>query len=158
MPKRREPGTGSIHQRPNGSWCGQVSVGYAAGGRYRRTVYGRTQQEVEEKIARVLADPVVAQRHPLKINRPGNPLSRDEQLKAAIATETHTIEQWEAKRDAIGCCVYCGDPGPTVVDHVIPLARGGTNGLGNVVPACQVCNSAKGSDTAYEFMRRKLLT
>lgn len=50
-------------------------------------------------------------------------------------------------RDAVmerdfGICRYCGR-GATVVDHVVPVARGGTGELTNLVAACAVCNGAK---------------
>lgn len=41
-------------------------------------------------------------------------------------------------------CYYCNDEGgPFSVDHVVPLARGGTNELSNLVVACRPCNSSK---------------
>jgi hypothetical protein len=43
---------------------------------------------------------------------------------------------------ASGPCVYCGEPA-TCLDHVRPLARGGEETAGNLVPACQDCNSRK---------------
>lgn len=39
-------------------------------------------------------------------------------------------------------CVYCGEPA-TTLDHVIPVAAGGTNDDNNLVPACGNCNSSK---------------
>ena len=43
-------------------------------------------------------------------------------------------------------CCYCGDKfdGGTI-DHFIPIARGGSNNHDNLLPACAVCNEAKGS-------------
>lgn len=41
-------------------------------------------------------------------------------------------------------CAYCGGPGGTV-DHVVPIARGGTSVRGNLAPACRPCNSSKGT-------------
>ncbi len=40
-------------------------------------------------------------------------------------------------------CWMCGGP-PRAVDHVKPLARGGSHMLCNLRPACQGCNSSKG--------------
>jgi 5-methylcytosine-specific restriction endonuclease McrA len=41
-------------------------------------------------------------------------------------------------------CAYCGSGVPwPVVEHVIPLSRGGDNTIFNVVPACERCNSTK---------------
>lgn len=47
---RRQHGEGSIHPRPNGTWCGQIDLGYVSGKRRRKTVYGRTQTEVQKKL------------------------------------------------------------------------------------------------------------
>ena len=41
-------------------------------------------------------------------------------------------------------CPYCGRPADTV-DHVIPVALGGTDTLDNLVAACKRCNSRKGT-------------
>jgi 5-methylcytosine-specific restriction enzyme A len=38
------------------------------------------------------------------------------------------------------------------MDHVVPLARGGTSNKGNVVPACQTCNRHKKLDTPVETL------
>jgi len=43
---------------------------------------------------------------------------------------------------ASGPCVYCG-VAATSVDHIRPLARGGYETAGNLVPACGSCNSSK---------------
>jgi len=49
---------------------------------------------------------------------------------------------------AKGCCEYCQSqeqysPDPFSVEHVIPLSKGGTNGLDNLAFACQGCNNRK---------------
>ena len=33
------------------------------------------------------------------------------------------------------------------VDHVVPLSLGGGNGIDNIQPLCQNCNSSKGKGT-----------
>lgn len=40
-------------------------------------------------------------------------------------------------------CFYCGKQNAGTIDHVIPLSRGGTHSIGNLVPACHSCNSRK---------------
>lgn len=51
---RRGNGEGSIVQRPNGRWMAQVTVGYnATGKRVRKTVYGDTKGDVQEKLTRL---------------------------------------------------------------------------------------------------------
>jgi 5-methylcytosine-specific restriction endonuclease McrA len=55
------------------------------------------------------------------------------------------------RRDG-AACAYCGRPAGTgepfsrlSVDHVIPVSRGGTDALTNLVLACRACNCAKGA-------------
>jgi 5-methylcytosine-specific restriction endonuclease McrA len=42
-----------------------------------------------------------------------------------------------------GHCAYCGGAA-TTVDHLLPLARGGTSDASNLVACCSSCNSARG--------------
>lgn len=47
-------------------------------------------------------------------------------------------------------CRYCGrqsDSCPLVIDHVIPVAQGGTNDPENLVTACHDCNAGKAART-----------
>ncbi len=49
-------------------------------------------------------------------------------------------------------CAYCGEKsGPLHQEHIVPLARGGDDGIGNLAPACQECNLAKGDRTIMEW-------
>lgn len=41
-------------------------------------------------------------------------------------------------------CAYCGEPA-TEIDHLVPVAKGGTDHLDNLVSACRSCNRSKGS-------------
>lgn len=41
-------------------------------------------------------------------------------------------------------CFYCGNRA-TTIDHVIPLAHGGSNDPQNLVASCYTCNQALGS-------------
>jgi len=47
---RRDAGSGSISQRPDGRWQASLSNGFALGKRQRRTVYGKTKREVADKL------------------------------------------------------------------------------------------------------------
>lgn len=60
--------------------------------------------------------------------------------------------KYRAARHAIQSrpCVYCGGAGGTV-DHVRPLHRGGRDGISNLVPACETCNTYKGHLTLAEL-------
>ena len=49
-------------------------------------------------------------------------------------------------------CQYCGQQGGKIhCDHVIPVARGGTNDLSNLVTACERCNLSKNNRTPEEW-------
>lgn len=60
-----------------------------------------------------------------------------------------------------GRCYYCGlkkwpsrKPGPRVeitIDHLVSAARGGTDEIDNLVPACRPCNSAKCAGTVADL-------
>lgn len=65
---------------------------------------------------------------------------------------SHTQEELQAKFAEFGnVCVYCGTSERVGIDHMIPVARGGTDGIENIVPACKSCNSKKYTRTAEEF-------
>ena len=52
-------------------------------------------------------------------------------------------------------CRYCGATAPDVklhVDHVIPVALGGTDKPDNLVAACKDCNSGKTSTTPNDAL------
>ena len=54
---RRGNKEGSIYQRKDGSWCGQVLIGYKPDGKpNRKTFYGKTREIVAEKITNVSSD------------------------------------------------------------------------------------------------------
>ena len=69
-------------------------------------------------------------------------------LKTKQAEGSHTQAEWRAKlAEYGGLCAYgCGRKA-TSRDHIIALANGGTDYIGNIVPACHTCNSYK-SDSA----------
>lgn len=55
----------------------------------------------------------------------------------------HTTAEWHALLASYhGLCVYCGGPARSR-DHIVPLARGGSNWIENIVPACLSCNRDK---------------
>jgi CRISPR/Cas system Type II protein with McrA/HNH and RuvC-like nuclease domain len=56
------------------------------------------------------------------------------------------------KRDNF-TCQYCGRKAPDVVlevDHVNPVAKGGTNNIMNLITSCVECNKGKGKDVLSE--------
>lgn len=51
-------------------------------------------------------------------------------------------------------CYWCGMDANTV-DHIIPVAKGGSDDLENLVAACKRCNSAKQDKMPDEFQLQK---
>ena len=66
--------------------------------------------------------------------------------KRTTQIEVFTRQQWEFLKSLCGYrCAYCRKKTVALQqDHVIPLARGGTHTLDNIVPACGPCNQKKG--------------
>lgn len=55
-----------------------------------------------------------------------------------------TIQEWEELKEKYnGMCAYCGNNPGTTADHVIPVAKGGSSFIENILPACISCNSSK---------------
>lgn len=76
----------------------------------------------------------------------------DRQRKNGVRKRTPSVadvlERWGAE------CAYCGlalTVETATRDHVRPVALGGTESLGNVVPACLRCNGIKGDRPLGEF-------
>lgn len=47
-------------------------------------------------------------------------------------------------------CIYCGQKAEHL-DHIIPLVRGGSHGVGNLAPACAKCNTTKNKKFIMEW-------
>jgi hypothetical protein len=73
-----------------------------------------------------------------------------------------------AKRAAVmaktsGRCVYCmvrltttpNLPNSFHADHVLPVIEGGTDDIGNLIPACAKCNGEKGAKSMLAFVMEK---
>ena len=64
---------------------------------------------------------------------------------------------WRLLRQAVferdgWTCVYCGKRNGTLTaDHVVPVSRGGSSTLDNLVTACLDCNTAKATRTPEEW-------
>lgn len=82
MTGRRGKGEGSIYKRQDGRWSGSVDLGWEGGKRQRKTVYGRTRQEVAHKLNDLL-----------KAKRDGLPV-RNDRLRTSAFLETwlHTVQ------------------------------------------------------------------
>lgn len=130
-----------ICSEPN---CGDGATGRGLcprhyGQRYRPDRFDRLKKKLAEKFtAEELAEQA---RHNAKRRR----------AVLRGAKEHHTHAEWMAKLAEYGDrCAYCGASADTK-DHDVPLARGGSDAIGNIVPACRSCNSRKYTRTADEW-------
>lgn len=72
--------------------------------------------------------------------------------RAAMAGKHFTFEEWEALLATHdGRCGYCGSTERIEADHRVPLCRGGSNEISNILPACRRCNRRKHRRTEDEF-------
>jgi 5-methylcytosine-specific restriction endonuclease McrA len=78
-------------------------------------------------------------------------VSRNKRRAAAAGTH-FTFQEWEALLVYhAGRCAYCGSAERIEADHRIPLHRGGSNAIDNILPACRHCNRRKHRRTEEEF-------
>ena len=54
-------------------------------------------------------------------------------------------------------CIACGTTERVTIDHIIPIARGGTHSIGNLQSLCLKCNSSKNDRTMSEWKFQILL-
>ena len=105
-------------------------------------------------------------RNPAKINaqkaayhaaHPEHKRAKDQAYRArkSAAAGSFTGAEWRELVARWGnVCAYDGEPGPLEPDHRVPLSRGGTNFIENILPACRSCNGRKHTMTEEEFRAR----
>lgn len=86
-----------------------------------------------------------AQNNQKKLNEKSH---RRRALKAQA--RTFYVNKKEIMRLYNSKCFYCEKPSETM-EHVIPLSRGGSHGIGNLVPCCGSCNYSKAGRTVMEW-------
>jgi len=59
----------------------------------------------------------------------------------------------EMKRLYSAACIYCGSRDRVEADHILPLSKGGRQSIGNLAPACLLCNRSKGSKFVMEWRK-----
>ena len=75
---------------------------------------------------------------------------------SGVSYQQGELEGWEVRAYLLlkyeYRCMYCGKKNvPFEIDHQVPLSRGGTHRVSNLVLSCHDCNQAKGNQTACEF-------
>jgi 5-methylcytosine-specific restriction endonuclease McrA len=88
-----------------------------------------------------------------KINPEKNSIyaNRRSALKNKLIS-SFTTTDWEQTKAFFNFkCAYCGRKTKLTQDHLIPLSKNGNYCFGNIVPACQRCNSSKGNRNMWEW-------
>ena len=112
---------------------------------YRRAAYRRDPAKSKAQRIAYLA------RHP-EVKRA---IDQSYRARKVAAHGSYTGAQWLDLLARCGhACAYCGATGPLEADHRVPLARGGTNLIDNILPACRSCNGMKHTMTEEEFRAR----
>jgi 5-methylcytosine-specific restriction endonuclease McrA len=79
-------------------------------------------------------------------------LERNHRRRARLReAKTFKITARETKRLYGSTCLFCGSSEQINLDHIIPISRGGSHGIGNLQPLCDNCNSTKYNKTIMEW-------
>lgn len=89
-------------------------------------------------------------RNPLKVRAKGMRRTARKKNAEGVYTGNDVQKQYQLQK---GKCYWCHKKVDTKyhVDHVIPLAKGGTNWPSNIVIACPYCNQSKGCKLPHEW-------
>ena len=81
-----------------------------------------------------------------------NIINQRRRARKRALSSTLTDDQWIAANVVFGnkCC-YCGKEKPLAQEHFLALLKFGEHSRLNIIPACQSCNSSKGSRTFMEW-------
>ncbi len=99
-----------------------------------------------------------------KVYREKNQLSirvanRNYKARKKQAEGSFTALEWQAKLELYkGRCHWCSKKikGTPHADHLIPITRGGSNYISNIVPSCSFCNVSKHNKLPHEWIGRLL--
>jgi 5-methylcytosine-specific restriction endonuclease McrA len=59
----------------------------------------------------------------------------------------------QLKESSNNQCLYCKSPDNLQIDHYVPLAKGGSHHISNLVIACRRCNLAKSDKMPEEWLK-----
>lgn len=75
--------------------------------------------------------------------------------RKAKTPATLTLEEWTETVDFFNHrCAYCGKP-YQILEHLLPISKGGGTTKDNCLPACYSCNAVKGSLLPHESLQLK---
>lgn len=145
-------GTSMADKRPHAKFCSRKCKSAASGARLRDSGESRERDRaryaVEAEHRRAYAKRYQAE-NPERMR--AIRLKRRGRIRAASFAFTEL--DWARLLRRYGyACAYCGVRRDDLQrEHVVPLARGGSHGIGNIVPACPPCNYAKKDKLLIEW-------
>jgi len=156
MLSETEPGNLRKTKGKNSRWVGHGSTTYycrwtkegsppeSPAAPALRRIAAASQREKEKRAAKLLRQEAQRRTH--------NHVRRSRELQAP---GEHSTAEWLLKLEEFGHrCAYCGTEGADFHrDHLVPLVDGGSNTIGNIVPACPPCNLSKGGKSGAELLR-----
>lgn len=69
----------------------------------------------------------------------------------AAESSVFGVNDKDMRRLVHSACVLCGETNDITLDHIIPISRGGSHGVGNLQPMCFWCNDNKGDELMVEY-------
>jgi 5-methylcytosine-specific restriction endonuclease McrA len=73
------------------------------------------------------------------------------EYRSKLKGNSSLISEKDLKRLAEATCSACGRADDLTLEHVIPVERGGSHSIGNLIILCRKCNSSKNSLTWIEW-------
>ena len=154
----RRYGYGTVYwQESTRRWVAAIELPRDADGRRRRKVFSATTR-----------DAALQRLHDYRAAHPQKEYAgRRVYIERARRLGAHTDAEWWALVRRVGKrCYYCDvvtdpvwtpreHPLHTQRDHLIPVSRGGSDGIDNVVVSCRACNTEKGTMTVDEYQAWK---
>lgn len=127
-------------KRLDPKWYRESATAYEERMRVQRREYAKKKRPprpspvtITRADGSVSVEPPLGDRELRKITRDRPPIGKDKRRRI-LARDRHA-------------CRYCGnDSGPFEIDHVLPVVKGGSDRIGNLVTACRECNRRKGAD------------
>ncbi len=87
-----------------------------------------------------------------------NHYAKQYSYRKKCAIGKHSLIEYKEKMKLFsGMCAYCKIRKANTKDHIIPLSKGGSDYIHNIVPACVSCNSSKRDKTLEEWHNYKAL-
>ena len=127
------------------SWCKSCYKDYNSKNKERKRVYDFEYRQVnKEHIAKVSRKYHVSHRE-----RARDAAHRRRSIQ--MNNGSFKIYKKELLKIYNSSCFYCGSLNKITIDHIVPISRGGTHSIGNLVAACSFCNGSKHNKLLVEW-------